>query len=205
MRKGLRIALVALGLNCICFFHGCENQDPQMSFGFPASIVTLQYDEATAPTPVGSIGMMVPKKVVSWSGWAPAADAMFLLAGAAWLWKRGGIGPTPWRCFWMVATLLNSFLVVFWLWVYLVWSPTVLLADATAAVLLIGIPLPEGMALNDIGLAVDIASRLYFVLLFAECWGLAALGGWGYRRFKSRATGVGQAEAESPVHFIGTV
>jgi hypothetical protein len=188
MRKGLRIALVALGLNCISFFHGCENQSTQMSFGFPAPVVTVQYGDTAVQTPVGQTDVSVPTKIVSWSAWAPLANVWFLMAGAVLVWRRGGISAAPWWCFWLAATILNCLHVPLggWVWMYVVFVPTGWLVELVEELLMWGLAKPHLGASDETGLSTDIASRLYFVMLFAASWGLAAAGGWVYRRFKQR-------------------
>jgi hypothetical protein len=187
MRQPIRIALVVLGLNCICFFHGCEKQNLQMTFGFPAPVVTVQYDDAAVQTPAGTvIDVTVPTNIVSWTAWSPVVNGLFLLVLAAWIWQRGGIAPTPWRCFWLSATILNTLLVPIVgvsAWIYLVWLPTAWVAKGMEFIL-VAISGSEWSS-NDWEQEPipDIASRLYFVILFAACWGLAVLGGSVYRRF----------------------
>lgn len=188
MRQPVRIALVALALNCICFFHGCEKQNLQMTFGFPAPIVTVQYDDAAVQTPAGTvIDVTVPTNIVSWTAWSPVVNGLFLLVLAAWIWQRGGIAPTPWRCFWLSATILNTLLVPIVgvsAWIYLVWVPTAWVAKGVKFILVAITESESSSSEWDQAPVPDIASRLYFVILFAACWGLAALGGWVYRRFR---------------------
>jgi hypothetical protein len=196
MRQGIRIALVALGLNCICFFRGCENHDTHMTFGFPAPIVVVRYNDTIVQTPAGPVDVPVPTKVLSWSAWTPAANALLLLILGVLTWQRGGITPTPWRCFWLAATILNSHLlpvVGFWIWFYAAWLPTGWLSEAVETVLMSRLSKPQFAASDDTGLSVDIASRLYFLMLFGAFWGSASLGGWVYRKFKPTR---GAAEAE---------
>lgn len=179
MRKGLRIALVVLAMNCIWFFRGgCQTQ---MTLGFPAPLVAVKTGQDEVQTPAGGVNVTVPTTIVSWSAWNLVVDALFLLVMAAWLWRRGGIAPTPWGCFWLATTILNSFLVPFvgvYIWFYCVLWPTALLFEAVHAVLL-----RDNLASEWKDLADDIASRLYFVLLFFACWGLTVFGGWVFRKF----------------------
>ncbi|MBI5758210.1 MAG: hypothetical protein HZA46_06805 [Planctomycetales bacterium] len=199
MRKGLRIALMALAVNCIGFFRGCEGNGIQMSMGFPLPFVVLDYAEVELPSAKYAPSVLMPKEVRDWSILTPPINVAILVLPVVWLWRNKLLRRQLWVAFWLTCSVSNCFIVAYGAWVQLVWSPTAWLGDIVAELVLWGIPEVESSEPGDLlvltNLVYDVSSRLYFGLLLAFVYVLIALGERIYRRFCPSSTAQREADA----------